>query len=462
MKPLGDEKITHTFASKIVFFLLASAIVWTTVFYGTVHQPTLALFYIWMGLVLVFWAFDGFFSGKLRFSKSLLQIPLAAAIVYGVIQIIPLGSIGDLATVTSIPRTISLDPNSTKLTTIHFFALLIFFSAALAFLDSFKRLKKLVLVIMIFGFFFAFFAILQSFLSPTKIYGIYETRFGVPFGSFVNRHNYAAFIEMAIAIPLGLLFTGAIEKDKRLLFITAASLMGISLILSGSRGGLVAFFAMLFLLVITTTKNSSQGKMILKGVLAFALVGVVIVGAIMIGGESSLTRLAETAASDDISSNRTQIWSVTLDVIRANFPFGAGFGAFGVAYTPFDTTNGMGRVEQAHNDYLEVIATAGIVGIVLGLSFLIFFFRTALKNIKTENLYRRGVAVGAFAGCFAILIHSLFDFVLHTTAVSLMFLSLLGLLVAAGRSNADDQALYVSQRRRRKKKATVTPIDHGT
>lgn len=460
LESLASQNIKHTFASKSIFFLLGFIVVFTTILYGTVHQPIIALFYVFTVLILIFWVIDAFITGAFRFNKSSLQIPILLTILYGIIQVLPFGSLAEMGGISGISRTISLDPFATKLTTIHFFALFIFFSAFIAFTDNFKRLQKIVILITAFGFLFAFFAILQSFLSPDKIFGIYETENAVPFGSFVNRHNFAAFMEMTIAVPLGLLFVGAIEKDKRLLFLTAVGIMGIALVLSGSRGGLVALLAELLLLVLLTRNSQSTGQTILKGVLAVGLVGVIIFGAILIGGESSLTRIAETAGSDDISSNRIHIWSVTVEVIKANFPFGAGLGAFGVAYTPFDSLNGMGRVEQAHNDYLEVLANAGIVGLIIGIGFLFFFFKTALKNVKTHNLYRKGIAVGAFAGCFAILVHSVFDFVLHVTAISIMFLTLLGLLVLSGRENEDDQKYFVpSKKKKRKKKANVTSIE---
>ncbi len=460
IEPLEFKNIKNTFASKIIFFLLLALIVWTTLIYGTVHQPIIALFYVFIVLIMIFWAVDAFLSGAFKFNKNLIQIPLLATIIYGVVQVIPFGSLAETSGITGIPRTISVEPYLTKVATFHFFALFIFFAAFSAYIDSYKRLKKVVFLITGFGFLFAFFAILQSFLSPNKIFGIYDVSNGVPFGSFVNRHDFAAFMEMSIAIPAGLLFVGAIEKDKRLLFITAIVIMGVALLLSGSRGGFVALLAEGVLLVIITTRNRSKGHLILKGVLALVLIGLIIFGAILIGGESSLTRIAESASSDNITSDRTHIWAVTLDVIKSNLPFGAGMGAFGMAYTPHDTMNGMGRVEQAHNDYLEVLATAGIVGLIIGLSFLVFFFRTALKNIKTLNLYRRGVAVGAFAGCFAILVHSIFDFVLHITAISLMFLTLLSLLIVSGRSNSDDQEIFIRQRKKKKSgKATVTSIE---
>ncbi len=460
IEALSDGNIKTTFASKIIFFLLCSTLVWTTLLYGTVHHPIIALFYFFIVLVVLFWAIDAFFSGAFRFNKNLLQIPILATIIYGIIQVIPFGTLAETGGISGISRTISVEPYLTKIAVIHFTALFIFFAAFSAFTDSFKRLKKLVILITIFGFIFAFFAILQSFLSPDKIYGIYGVENAVPFGSFVNRHNFAAFMEMTIAIPLGLLFVGAIEKDKRLLFITAVGLMGVALLLSGSRGGLVALLAEVFLLVLLTSKGKTTGSLAIKGVMAVGLIAVIVVGAILIGGESSLTRVAETASSNDVTSNRMQIWSVTLDIIKANLPFGVGIGAFGVAYTGFDSLNGMGRVEQAHNDYLEVLANAGIVGLVIGISFLFFFFRTAISNIKTKNIYRRGVAVGAFAGCFAILVHSVFDFVLHITAITLMFLTLLSMLIVSGRSNKDDEDLYIPKsRKRRKKKATVTSIE---
>jgi O-antigen ligase len=173
----------------------------------------------------------------------------------------------------------------------------------------------------------------------------------------------------------------------------------------------------------------------------------------MIGGESSLTRIAETAASKDITTNRSQIWSVTLEIIKNNPIFGAGLGAFGIAYTPHDPLNGLERVEQAHNDYLQVLADGGITGVI----FVGMLIKLGWNAAKISNPYRRGVAIGAFSGCFAILIHSLFDFVLHTTAVSIMFLTLISLLAVSGKGKAEE----AYPEKKRKRKANVTPIEEG-
>ncbi|MDQ3799966.1 MAG: O-antigen ligase family protein [Acidobacteriota bacterium] len=452
-------------ANRLIFFIICAAIVLTTLFYGAVHQPILALFYIGAASVLLLWVFDSFKSGELRFSKSPLQIPLAAIILFGLVQVIPLGSPGEISGVRDVSRTISYEPFATKTTVVHLIALLIFFAAMLAYIDNAKRLRKIVLVITIFGFLYAFYSILQAVLSPTRIYGIYEPRFATPFGSFVNRHNFAAFMEMSLAVPLGLMFVGAVPRDKRLLYVTAIGLMGIALLLSGSRGGLVALLAEIFFLIILTTKTKGYGQIALKIGLGVALFVTIVVGSVLIGGESSLTRFAETAASGNITTNRTHIWTVTFDVIKNNLLFGAGLGAFPQVYTAFDTLNGTERVEQAHNDYLQILADAGIVGLIIGAFFVFWLFRDGLRNIKTHNTFRRGVAVGALAGCFAVFVHSIFDFVLHTTAISMMFLTLCALVAVSGQKSDDD--VETSQKHRRKSNfspaataaASVTPIE---
>ncbi|MEJ7847501.1 MAG: O-antigen ligase family protein [Pyrinomonadaceae bacterium] len=447
-----------TLANKIAFIFMCACIIFTALAYGAVHQPVIALIYIIFGTMFILWAVDGYITGSLRLNPSLLPLPILAAVFYGVIQTIPLGTMAETGGVSGISRTISLDPFSTQTVTVHLFGLLLFFVVSLTLIDSAARLRKLVIIITVFGFIYAFYAILQAVLSPNKIYGIYERAGAIPFGSFVNRHNFAAYMEMTIGLPLGLLFVGAIEKDKRLLYVTAIALMGVALLMSGSRGGFVAFLAeVIFLTIITSTARSGR-KFYLKIGLAVLLVAAIVGGSFFVGGESSLTRIAETSGSENVTSDRSHIWSVTFSVIAGNMPLGAGLGSFGAAYTAFDNRSGLERVEQAHNDYLQIAADAGIIGILLALFFLFVLFRTGLKAVKAENTYHRGVAAGALAGCFAILIHSLFDFVLHTTAITVLFLSLITLIVASRNSYEDDLEDPEGRKIKKKRTSSVASI----
>ena len=444
MKPMNDvdsEIFTAppTIANRLIFFVLCAAIVLTTLAYGTVHPPLVGLFWISAALIAVLWTIDALLGGKLRFSPNLLQIPLLAAALFGMLQIIPLGA-----------NAISLNPYETRLATWHFAALLIYFAALLCFVDTPRRMRFLVNLITIFGFAFALFAILQNLLDPTRIYGVYERAGALPFGSFVNKHNAAAYLEMCAALPLGLLFSNAVEREKRLLYVTAAALIGIALVMSGSRGGLVSFLAMLIFLAVTSGETRTTRGLFIKIGLAAALVAAIVGGTILIGGDSALTRVAESANSSDPTSSRVQIWTTTLEIIKHYPVFGTGWAAFPVAYPQFDPMNGSERVEQAHNDYLQILADAGIVGAIIGAFFVFQLFRAGFRQIESSNSFRRAVAVGALAGCFAVLVHSIFDFVLHTTAVSLLFLAL-AVLAAINLESA--------ARGKRRRSANVTSID---
>ena len=435
--------------NKAAFALCCAALLFTTVAYGGVHQPIIAIFYVLVILAGGAFAINGFKTGELELPFEPLQLPLILAAAYALVQLLPFGAYNAASSLAGIPRAITLDPYATWVSACQFVAISIYFAVLLFGLNSVSRIRRFTVLIGTFAFVFAFFAILQSVLSADKIYGIYDVSYGAAFGSFVNRNNFAAYMEMTAALPLGLLFAGAVTKDKRLLVVTAIVVMGVALLLCGSRGGLVAFFAEIVLLFFLTRPSQTRRGTFLRAASIGLLVIAIVAGSILVGGDTSLTRFADTAGSQDFSTQRSHIWSVTIKVITEHLPLGAGFGAFAVAYTKFDDASGLARVEQAHNDYLQVVADAGLPGILIGLLFLFLFFRQGRRAAKIANTYRRGIAFGAFAGCFAVLVHSIFDFVLHVTAVALMFVSLLALLSASGRSFDDDVDAEVDPGRRK-------------
>lgn len=439
---------------QFAFFVAVAIVPFTTLAYGTVHQPVIATFYLLITITSALFIIGCLRSGCAAFSLSRLQLPLVLLAVYALVQSIPFGTVAEAGGLASIAKALSVDPSASKVTGIHMLFLSAYFAFMLSFLDSAGRIKRLVGFLTIFGFVYAFYAILQMVLSPDKIYGIYKPATATPFGSFVNRHDFAAVIEMLIALPIAAVFSGTVKPDKKLLYLVAIFLMGAALLLSGSRGGLVALAAEMLLLVLLTSRFGSR-QLWIKAALAVALIGGSIAGAVFVGGDTSLTRFGDPAGAEEISSSRFEIWSNTAKLAVKHLPFGSGLGAFGQAYTSVDSGSGVYRIEQAHNDYLQIVADAGVVGIVLGGLFLFWFFRDGLKNTRTTDPTMRTVAVGAFVGCFGILVHSAFDFVLHITAVSVMFLAFLALLVASGRQFGENT---YDEPESRHHKASVTPI----
>jgi len=480
----GEPQEARTLASRFIILVLCLAVVLSTLAFGAVQSWALAIFQAGACLVALLWTLDAWRTRRLRFSRNLLQLPLAGLLLVGVVQLLPLGGAADGAGgLTGAPvKALTLDPYATRFVLLQLGSLLVYFCAALVFTDSPSRLRLLVRVITIFGFLLALFAMFQSFTNPSQIYWFRQPKFAIPFGPFINRHHFAAYMELTLALPLGLLVSGAVAVERRLLYIFAAVIMGLALILTGSRGGILSLGAeVLFLAAIAglvrrkdkreaaedaeATAESRVRAALVRVSIGFALVVALLAGSVYLGGEESLSRLFGTVSADDPTSGRVQFWQGTWEVIKHYPLLGAGLGAFSVAYTRHDVLNGATRLEQAHNDYLQILADAGIVGGLLGLLFLYALFRHGFSRINSKDKFRRGVAAGALAGCFAVLVHSFFDFSLHMTSNALLFLVLAALATLNGRVEVPDAGKRGRSRRRRRKSSSsssATPADTET
>ncbi len=439
-------------------------IVITTLAFGTVHYWALAVFAATAAGLVCLWCLDGLTLRSVQLSRNALQWPLVGMIVLGLVQLLPLRGAADNGGLPlSLSPAFSLDPNSTRLFLVQLLSLLIYFAATLIFTDTPRRLRALTRTIIIFGFLLAMFGLTQSLTTNgTRVYWFRQLTQSTAFGPFINRHHFAGYMELVIALPLGLLFSGSLEVYKRPLYAFAALLMAVALIMTNSRGGLISLVAeIMFVIVIAgpgvsqsdqARKSSLMRKVLLRAAMALGLGIVLFFGALAVGGPGVFGRLLGTVNAADPTTGRAHFWNVTLDVIKNHPILGSGLGSFSVIYTRYDSGNGLYRLEQAHNDYLQMLADGGIVGGLLGLSFLIILFGRGFARRTTDDKFRRGVATGALAGCFAVLVHSAFDFTLHTTANALLFLVLAAMATLDRR--VDESSIHGQRRRRHRSKIT--------
>lgn len=437
--------------SRLVIGLLLFIPVFSTLLFGGVDNTTwIFLLIFWLAIILL-WLTDAWKGSGVLFSPSTLQIPMLGLLLIGVIQLLPLGgaTTGDLLTV-PISRSLSLNPYATRFFVLHLVVYIVFFAACLTFINKESRLRKAVLMVIIFGAVMAFFGILQRLANPDGIYGLRGTPQAIPFGPFVNQHHFAAFMEMTAGVTVGLLFGKKTATDKKILLTIAVTMMGVATLMTSSRGGVLGAASVLaFALLInffsgrwSKEKNSSsepaggiqQKAVIAAGVAALILVifGVVL----FLGGNDQLFRgIGATDIQEGVTNGRSHFWPIALHIFFEHPILGAGFEAFGMAFTQHDTWNGVLRVEQAHNDYLQTLADGGIAAFVCIVIFVYLLFRKGLGTIAKSHGFRRDAAIGALAGCFGILIHSFFDFPLRTPSNGFFFLLLCTIATVTIRSN---------------------------
>ncbi len=334
-------RIRHTLASRFAFLIVCLAIILSALAYGMVHYWALAIFFIGGVSILVLWLIDSWNLGSFRISRNVLQLPLVGMFLLGAFQLLPLRRPEDVGT-HSIPlvSSLSYDPYSTRFILIQTAALLIYFAAVLVFTDTPKRLRLLVRTITVFGFFLAIFGLTQSFTSPDKVYWIRELPQSQAFGPFINRHHFAGYMELALALPLGLVFTGSIEREKKFIYLFAAGLMAVALVMTNSRGGIISLLAELLFLVATMglrrqhkhrKRESEEQKPPIKRAaakagLALAMVVALFGGVVLLGGEDALTRIVGSVNTDDPTTGRAHFWSVTVDIIKTHPLVGTGLG----------------------------------------------------------------------------------------------------------------------------------------
>ena len=106
----------------------------------------------------------------------------------------------------------------------------------------------------------------------------------------------------------------------------------------------------------------------------------------------------------------------------------------------FHQASGRLTPQQAHNDYLEVLASGGIIGVALLVWLAIVLVSQARKALNATDGFQRAVVSGALIALVGVAVHSIVDFGLHITANALVFVALLAIvsinpLARAGRAS---------------------------
>lgn len=447
-----------------IFAVLCGVLAFSAIAFGAVDAWALGVLSLVSALIVVLWGIDSWKTKEFTFSPNFIQLPVLGLILIGLIQLLPLRSVSTEILSVSPVRSLSIAPYQTRVAIIQLIIYLVFLAAAFLVLNTEKRQRKIVYIITIFGAVMAFFGILQNLASPDDlIYGMREAFQANPFASFVNKHHFAAFMEMIIALPLALLFGKAVKKDQRVLLIIAAVIMGMAIVFTGSRGGflgLLGVFGFIITANILKSKNDldklPNNEKIRNYRRNFTMFGgglallIVISGFVLyLTNDSTLTRVVSMQGTEDITNGRTHFWNIAWQIFKDYPIIGSGLDSYGTAFPNYDTWNGIYRVESAHNDYLQILSDAGVLGFICVASFIYLLFKQGLRIIgNAASRFNRNTAIGGLAGCFGILIHSFFDFPLRTPSNAFFFLTLTVLATASIRTSSHN-----SQKVRRRKKA---------
>jgi len=304
-----------------------------------------------------------------------------------------------------------------------------------------SQLEKFAWVLAGYAAMLASFSLLQGLAPNGKLYGVWKPFYGQPYGPYVNHNHYAGLMEMLTPFLLVLAATRVTQGRRKIAVAVIAAVMAGTIFLCGSRGGMLAFALQAVLLVVLLRPRQEDWKRhLLLGVGLAAMIGVLV----WIGGNELTRRLAsiQSETQQEITGGvRLTIDRDCLRMWREKPLFGWGLGTFPVVYPQFRSFYTNFFVNEAHNDYLQLLTETGLAGFAIAIWFLVLTFRHAWAKLDNWTDSANGsLTVAALLGCVGILIHSFLDFNLQIPANAAMFY----VLCAIAASNP----LQESQRRR--------------
>ncbi len=445
------------FIERASLFILFLSVIFAALAQGVVDAWSVAALECLGGLLILLWAGKIFVDSKIEITLPKLIFPILAFFFLGLLHCLAFaGSDGAVVSLSS-------DVEATRKTVFLFFFLLFELFIGVQLFHSKKRLLLLTNFLVIYGLAMAMFALIQHFTWNGKFYWIKPNKLGVsPFGPFVSHNHFAGYMEMLIPLSLAMMLKRQATREARLFYGFAGLVMSVAAIASLSRGGLLSLCALVCFLAIgkwslsrfsqeresrrsdslAMTKHgnvpavrrgrSLQARQIvpkfIKGALVAAAVLVALfVAFVWVGPDRVTNRLTSgkivsaNQQDETFYSSRGWIWQDSWDMIKANPLFGVGIGAYETTFPIYTKTNGAIIVGQTHNDYLQVLADAGIIGAVIAGWFIVLAMREIWRGIKRRDATLSAIALGSGAGVFAIFIHSIFDFNLQLPSNILLF-----------------------------------------
>jgi O-antigen ligase len=285
-----------------------------------------------------------------------------------------------------------------------------------------SQARHLAGIFSIYGAVVACFALIQGISSNGKLYWLRQPRLGGwIYGPYVNHNHYAGLMELLVPIPLVLSLTQLASARVRNLAAAAAAVMVGTIFLSGSRGGMFAIVVELVILSFLFVKQ----KRGLRNAMGLGLFLAIVAGLLVwVGGSDLSQRIATVGPSRPELSTDIRMY-INRDGWRMFLKkpiLGWGLGTFPTVYPQFRSFYTNFFVNQAHNDYLQLLVEMGLVGFATMIWFLVTLYRSAIKKIGNWSVEINGaVTLACLVGLIGILVHSAVDFNLQIPGNASLF-----------------------------------------
>lgn len=272
----------------------------------------------------------------------------------------------------------------------------------------------------------------------SKVYGFWQPMnlsASSVFGPFVNRNHFAGWMLMALPVCLGYLVSqvaagmpgagpgvrgrviwfGSPAANRLLLTGFAIALMALATLLSLSRSGVVCLTAALAINAAMVVWRTRAVRRTVAMAYMVALAGS---AAAWAGMDRIVGRFNEPGTDFSL---RLPIWADTWDIVTRFWPLGTGVNTYGISTVFFQTRTTEGRLREAHNEYLQLLAEGGLplaLLVAIAVALLVREIWRSMGSPEGESYWLR---LGASTGLVAIALQSTVEFSLQMPGNAVLF-----------------------------------------
>jgi O-antigen ligase len=327
----------------------------------------------------------------------------------------------------------------------------LFFLGLTQVLNSQRRIELTIFLILITACFEALYGLAEAYSGSGHIWWFKKMMHGFDVtGTYINRNHLAGLMEMCVLLAVsyaGALSTRKIRREiilerktslrsrfsrflsgeqrfnKRTLILFIGAVIGIGLVFSASRGGMISAAGAMLCMSLFFIFRKDHRK---KGFIILFLFLITSVYALYIGAEYPIGRFKYFYM--DIKA-RARLAQKTMDMFDDYKVTGIGVGNFQYAYPKYQASEDKNVfIRHAHNDWAQFLAEAGIIGFCLFLAGLCYYVYQILQLWrKRTDPFAICLGITPFAVMIAMAIHSYSDFNLHIPANCLMFLAIMAI-----------------------------------
>jgi len=393
---------------KILLYGIFSLLLFGPLAFGAVEPWSIFLLEAGSATLLVVWMGKQVLDGHLQVRWNPLFLPMGAFAVLILAQIV-------FYATAYLHDTVAL--------ALQYFAYAILCFLATQTLLRGAQARSLALIFSVYGAVLAGFALIQGISSNGKLYWIRQPRNGGwIYGPYVNHNHYAGLMEMLAPIPLVISLSRQAAPKVRTVAAAVAAVMIGTIFLSGSRGGMLAIVAELVMLAALLVKQKGGG---LRTAIGAGLFLAIVAGLLAWVGGAELTQRIATVGPGhaELSADiRTYINRDGLRMFLRKPIFGWGLGSFPIVYPQFRTFYTNFFVNEAHNDYLQLLVETGLLGFAIMIWLVVTIYRRGFKKISNWSGDIGGaVTLSCLLGLSGILVHSAVDFNLQIPANAALF-----------------------------------------